>query len=241
MLLYRSSHVVSIERDRKRSAKVPQLSLNSLTLAFDSKTLFSDVSLTINQGDFAVIRGASGSGKSSFLRLLNRLNEPSSGSIAYDGTPLTNIEVTGYRRRVGYVQQTPILISGTVFENLTLPFKFKAADRPTPDRSQLEADLESFNLDDVKLDDTADNLSVGQKQRIALIRTMLTEPEIILGDEPTSALDPESRTIVEDRLRQINREQKTTVILVTHLEFNLDGTPARCFRIDGGRLAEESA
>jgi putative ABC transport system ATP-binding protein len=220
---------------------VSQLELHNLTLAFDDKTLFDNVSLTINQGDFIVIRGASGSGKSSFLRLLNRLGEPSLGSISYDGEPLAETEVTRYRRRVGYVQQTPILISGTVFDNLTLPFKFKASDRPTPDRSQLEADLESFNLDDVKLDDSADNLSVGQKQRIALIRTLLTEPEIILGDEPTSALDPESRTLVEDRLRQINREQKTTVILVTHLEFDLDGTPARCFRIDDGHLTQESA
>ncbi len=217
-----------------------QLELYNLTLTFDDRTLFDNVSLTINQGDFVVIRGASGSGKSSFLRLLNRLGEPSFGSIAYAGTPLAETEVTQYRRRVGYVQQTPILISGTVFENLTLPFKFKASNQPTPDRSQLEVDLQSFNLDDVKLDDSADNLSVGQKQRIALIRTLLTEPEIILGDEPTSALDPESRTLVEDRLRQINREQNTTVILVTHLEFNLDGTPVRCFRIDEGLLTEES-
>jgi putative ABC transport system ATP-binding protein len=217
------------------------LNLSNISLSFDDKTLFTDVSLTINQGDFIVIRGASGSGKSSFLRLLNRLNEPTSGTISSDSTLLTNTEVTAYRRRVGYVQQTPILISGTVHENLTLPFSYKSAVTNAPDRSRLEADLVEFNLVDVKLDDSADNLSVGQKQRIALIRTLLTEPDIILGDEPTSALDPESRTIVEDRLRKVNREQKTTIILVTHLEFDPGDTVARQFTIDKGQLREVTA
>lgn len=214
------------------------LSLTNITLAFDDKTLFTDVSLTISQGDFLIIRGTSGSGKTSFLRLLNRLNEPSSGTISSDGTPLSSTEVTNYRRRVGYVQQTPILISGTVHENLMLSFRYKSAGRDAPNRSQLEADLADFNLNDVKLDDLADNLSVGQKQRVALIRTLLTRPEVILGDEPTSALDPESRTIVEDRLRKVNREQNTTVILVTHLEFDPGDVSARKFMLDGGQLKE---
>ena len=217
------------------------LDLIKISLTFDDKTLFNDVSLTINQGDFIIIRGASGSGKSSFLRLLNRLTEPSSGTISSDGSTVTNTEVTTYRRRVGYVQQTPILIPGTVVENLTLPYKYKSATTETPDRSRLEADLVSFNLDDVKLDDLADNLSVGQKQRIALIRTLLTEPDIILGDEPTSALDPESRSIVEDRLRKVNREQNTTVILVTHLDFDPGDVVVRHFTIDDGHLKEGSA
>jgi putative ABC transport system ATP-binding protein len=217
------------------------LDLIKISLTFDDKTLFNDVSLTINQGDFIIIRGASGSGKSSFLRLLNRLTEPSSGTISSDGSTVTNTEVTTYRRRVGYVQQTPILIPGTVVENLTLPYKYKSATTESPDRSRLEADMVSFNLDDVKLDDLADNLSVGQKQRIALIRTLLTEPDIILGDEPTSALDPESRSIVEDRLRKVNREQNTTVILVTHLDFDPGDVVVRHFTIDGGHLKEGSA
>ena len=217
------------------------LNLSKITLSFDNKTLFSDVSLIINQGDFIVIRGASGSGKSSFLRLLNRLIEPSSGKISADGAALSNTEVTSYRRRVGYVQQTPMLISGTVLENLTLPYTYKSATTKTPDRPRLEEDMVRFNLDDVKLDDLADNLSVGQKQRIALIRTLLTEPDIILRDEPTSALDPESRSIVENRLRSVNREQNTTIVLVTHLDFDPGDKTARYFSIDDGHLREFSA
>ena len=218
-----------------------KLSLQKTGLSFDDKTLLTEVSLTIDQGDFIVIRGASGSGKSSFLRLLNRLGEPSSGSISIDGQSLAETEVTSYRRRVGYVQQTPILISGNVHDNLTLPFRYKSPTSEAPDRSKLESDLADFNLTDVKLDDAADNLSVGQKQRIALIRTLLTKPDVILCDEPTSALDPESRTIVEDRLRQINRDSRTTIVLVTHLEFDPGDIEARHFSIDGGRLTEVSA
>ena len=99
--------------------------------------------------------------------------------------------------------------------------------------------MSDFNLGDVGLDDPADKLSVGQKQRIALIRTLLTEPQIILGDEPTSALDPESRTIVEERLKQVNRERNTTVILVTHLAFDPGDIPARRFAIAKGQLTED--
>lgn len=218
-----------------------RLMLDHVGLSFDEKTLFENVSLAIDQGDFVVIRGASGSGKSSFLRLLNRLGEPSDGSIAADGTPLVDTEVTSYRRRVGYVQQTPILISGTVRDNLLLPFSYKAASTPVPGRDRLQSDLTGFNLTDVGLDDPADNLSVGQKQRIALIRTLLTGPDIILCDEPTSALDPESRAIVEDRLRHINREENTTIVLVTHLTFDPGDVPTRQFSIAGGQLTEVAA
>ena len=165
----------------------------------------------------------------------------SSGTITGNGGALVNAEVTSHRRRVGYVQQTPILISGTVHENLTLPFLYKSASEEPPDRARLEADLRDFNLGDIKLDDSADNLSVGQKQRIALIRTLLTDPEVILGDEPTSALDPESRTIVEDRLRKVNREQNTTIILVTHLEFDPGDVSARYFTLDDGQLTEKAS
>jgi len=218
-----------------------EIILTDITLAFDDKTLFTNVDLTIAQGDFIVIRGASGSGKSSFLRLLNRLAEPTTGTLFVDGEQIGSTEVTHYRRRVGYVQQTPVLISGTVAENLLLPFGYKSSTTAVPDRGQLDEHLNDFNLTDVKLDDPADKLSIGQKQRIALIRTVLTQPDIILGDEPTSALDPESRTIVEDRFRAINRDRKTTVVLVTHLEFDAGDTDARHFTIEGGQLSEALA
>ena len=215
-----------------------ELILDHLQLSFDDKTLLADLSLSISQGDFLVIRGQSGSGKSSFLRLLNRLAEPSSGSIRVDDEPLHEMDVTTYRRRVGYVQQTPIMVDGSVYDNLVLPFGYSSSTSDAPGRDHLASELESYNMKDVDLDEAADTLSVGQKQRVALIRTLLTEPDILLCDEPTSALDPESRHIVEDRIREVNRSRGTTVVLVTHLEFEPGDVETRSFVIQDGDMAE---
>tara|TARA_B100000700_G_scaffold319045_1_gene413468 strand:- start:366 stop:1022 length:657 start_codon:yes stop_codon:yes gene_type:complete len=214
------------------------LKLHALSLAFEDKRLLSNVDLTITQGDFVVIRGPSGSGKSSLLRLLNRLAEPASGQITIDDTPVSEVEVTGFRRRVGYVQQTPVMVSGTVFDNLTLPFGYASANTDAPSIEALKDLLDGYNLSDVDLDEDAEKLSVGQKQRVALIRTFLTRPEVILCDEPTSALDPDSREIVEAQLRRINREDRTTIILVTHLAFEAQDVVARHFSLGEGRLEE---
>ena len=214
------------------------LKLHALSLAFEDKRLLSNVDLTITQGDFVVIRGPSGSGKSSLLRLLNRLAEPASGQITIDDTPVSEVEVTGFRRRVGYVQQTPVMVSGTVFDNLTLPFGYASANTDAPSIEALKDLLDGYNLSDVDLDEDAEKLSVGQKQRVALIRTFLTLPEVILCDEPTSALDPASREIVEAQLRRINREDRTTIILVTHLAFEAQDVVGRHFSLGEGRLEE---
>ncbi|MBS11801.1 MAG: ABC transporter [Gemmatimonadetes bacterium] len=214
------------------------LKLHALSLAFEDKRLLSNVDLTITQGDFVVIRGPSGSGKSSLLRLLNRLAEPASGQITIDDTPVSEVEVTGFRRRVGYVQQTPVMVSGTVFDNLTLPFGYASANTDAPSIEALKDLLDGYNLSDVDLDEDAEKLSVGQKQRVALIRTFLTRPEVILCDEPTSALDPDSREIVEAQLRRINREDRTTIILVTHLAFEAQDVVGRHFSLGEGRLEE---
>lgn len=217
------------------------LTLDHITLAFGDRTLLRDCSLTISPGDFLVIRGASGSGKTSLLRLLNRLSEPSSGTILADGASVDDGDVTAYRRRVGYIQQTPVMLPGTVYDNLVLPFAYRSSDGDPPDRASLASDLADFNLADVSLDEPADTLSVGQKQRIALIRTLLTGPSVILCDEPTSALDPESRQIVEARLRGENAERSTTIVLVTHLDFEPGDLAVRDFTLSDGTLTETAA
>ncbi|MDP6041528.1 MAG: ATP-binding cassette domain-containing protein, partial [Candidatus Latescibacteria bacterium] len=161
-----------------------------------------------------------GIGKSSLLRLLNRLQEPTSGTILIDDKPVDEHDVTHLRRRIGYVQQTPIAIEGTVRDNLCLPYTFKAASRESsPDDHVLREKLDAYLLTDVQLDDNATELSVGQKQRIALIRILLVAPNLLICDEPTSALDPESKAVVERELERINRETQTSVILITHFAF----------------------
>jgi putative ABC transport system ATP-binding protein len=198
-----------------------KLELQNLSLQYNGKPpLFQNVNLTVNTGEFVVIQGPSGIGKSSLLRLLNRLQEPTSGTILIDDKPITEHEVTHLRRRIGYVQQTPITIEGSVRDNLLLPFAVKAADgASSPNDDDLRKKLDAYLLTEVQLDDNATELSVGQKQRIALIRILLIAPNLMICDEPTSALDPESRTVVERELERINRETQTSVILITHVDF----------------------
>ncbi len=216
------------------------IELNNLSLAYDSKApLFRDLNLSFNSNDFVLIQGPSGSGKSSLLRLLNRLQEPSSGTILIDNRPIDQYEITTLRRRIGYVQQVPVMVEGDVRKNLQLPFQFKASqDVLSPQDEDLRTWLNDFLLEEVALEDDAQLLSVGQKQRLALIRTLLTQPEVILCDEPTSALDNQSRTVVESWLERLNLAHNTGIVMVTHLDFAPAEVRPRKFMLEPGGLVE---
>ena len=216
------------------------IELKNVSLAYDSKApLFLDLNLTINANDFVLIQGPSGSGKSSLLRLTNRLQEPSGGAISIDNRPMDQYEATTLRRRIGYVQQVPVMVEGDVRKNLQLPFQFKASqDISLPKDEDLRAWLNDFLLEDVGLNDDAQRLSVGQKQRLALIRTLLTQPEIILCDEPTSALDSQSKTVVESWLERLNLDHNTGIVMVTHLDFTPAEVRPRKFILEPGGLVE---
>jgi len=197
----------------------------------DESPLATDMSAVFDAGDFVLIEGPSGSGKTSLLRLLNRLQEPASGQIRIDGKPLAEHEVTQLRRRVAYLQQSPVMLAGTVTDNLQLPFRYAASRGSTPpDAERIAALLDHYVLD-VRADADATRLSQGQKQRLALIRILLQEPQVLLCDEPTSALDPESRRIVQHELERQSVDHRRTVIVVTHLEFTPRETTARRFRL----------
>ena len=220
-----------------------RIELRNVCLQYDRKPpLFHGINLVVETGEFILIQGASGVGKSSLLRLMNRLQETTSGEILIDGQLIATYEVTSLRRKIGYVQQTPIMIPGSVEDNLDFPFRFHStgAQKP-PDTVEKQKWMETFLIQGVKLSDDAMKLSVGQKQRIALVRTVLTEPEILLCDEPTSALDQQSKEIVEDSLERLNIEQKIGVILVTHFDFVPDRAKSRRFLLQPDRLEEVSA
>ncbi len=216
------------------------LELRELTLQYPGKPpLFKGLNLTIEGGDFVFIQGPSGSGKSSLLRLLNRLQEPTSGRILVDDKPAERHDVRQLRRRIGYVQQTPIMVPGTIRENLVLPFRFRISQsQESPHDRVLQQRLKSYLLEDIDLEDDATQMSIGQKQRIALIRTLLTDPELILADEPSSALDGQSRSIVQTELERLNQEQGLAVVLVTHLDFQPETVRPRRFVLDQNGLLE---
>ena len=213
---------------------IPMFRLENVSLAYRTdRFLFRNVSLEVACGDLVLLQGPSGCGKSSFLKLLNRIQEPSEGRILFEGQPLDHVPVTQLRRRVSYLHQSPVLVKASVGENLRLPFRLRAAERKeAPGDAELKEWLERYLLSDVSLEDSAGNCSVGQKQRLCLIRALLLNPEVLLLDEPTSALDRESASIVEREIVRANRKTGISVFWVTHHPLELPASvPVRPFKM----------
>ncbi len=181
------------------------------------KVLFRKLSLGIKPGTFYHVKGLSGSGKSTFLRLIIRLEEPAQGRILFKGTPLTDTYPPHLRRAILYLPQTPVAIDGTVREYLLLPFTFKAnQDLEKPDDSRLMERLKVFLLDDIRLDDHTQTLSMGQLQRLCFIRGLLLSPAVLLLDEPTSSLDRQSAAIVRNHIEKLCKASGMTILMVSH-------------------------
>jgi putative ABC transport system ATP-binding protein len=218
--------------------------LRDLSLSFETRgVVFEHVDLTLGSGDFAVIQGPSGGGKTSLLRVLNRLQEPSEGALLVDGIPAAELNVLELRRKIGYLQQQPVMLEGSVRRNLDLPFQYAVAKHgPKPSWDEVRRHLDAFLLSEVGLDDDAQKLSVGQQQRVALIRSLLAKPSMLLCDEPTSALDGESKRVVEEALESIHIDEGIGVVLVTHLDFEPRRvTPRRLFLRPGDGIKEVGA
>jgi len=200
------------------------MTLDRVSFAYDDgPTILVDASVTIDKATYVLVKGPSGAGKSTLLRLLCLLEEPQSGQILLSGTPITDMLPAELRRSVAYVQQMPTLLPSSVRENLLLPFTFKAnADLKRPTDSDLEAFMERFLLDGVTLDTRADTLSVGQSQRICLIRSLLLRPKVILMDEPTASLDADSARVVLTKAAELVKGGMT-VIMISHSETRPEG------------------
>jgi putative ABC transport system ATP-binding protein len=190
----------------------PILEIEHLTLHVDDQTIVDDVTVDVPREQIIAIVGPSGAGKSSFLRLLNRLTEPSEGRVRLNGQDTREISPPALRRRVGMMMQTPYLFPGTVAENV----------RFGPEQRGETLDDETVNrlLARVGLDDYAGrevhNLSVGEAQRVSLARILANTPEVLLLDEPTSALDEDSEARAETLIREILRDRGLTGLIVTH-------------------------
>lgn len=193
------------------------LSIRDLTFGYPQRDkVFKRASADIQSGEFIVLEGPSGAGKSTLLRLLCRLEEPLAGTILFNGTPIDSIHPVRLRRSICYLQQTPTLVEGSVRDNLLLPFTLHGnADLKPPADERLTALLHEFLLDTIHLENPASALSVGQKQRLCVIRALLLSPHVMLLDEPTSSLDKESAAIVMQAAHSLNN-QGVTILLVTH-------------------------
>ena len=210
------------------------------------------VTVDINRGDVMVVIGPSGSGKSTFLRSLNLLEEPTGGSIVFDGVDITKkkvknaegkmvkLDIDQHRQKMGMVfQHFNLFPHMTILDNMTLaPMKVKGM-------SQQEAEAKALELlDRVGLKDRADaypiQLSGGQKQRVAIVRALAMEPDVMLFDEPTSALDPEMVGEVLDVMKELARDGMTMVVVTHEMGFAREVGSRILFMADG-QLVEEGS
>lgn len=194
--------------------------------------------LAVPEGSYVLVRGPSGAGKSTLLRLLCRLEAPDEGTILFRETPYEAMPPETLRRSVAYVHQMPQLISGSVRDNLLLPYSFKASTEvPVPDEEGMRSMLDSLLLDSVRLDDDASSLSVGQAQRVCFARTIMTVPDVLLLDEPTASLDAESAALVYEVAARLFREGRT-VMAVSHAEAS-PGETTHVLRVAQGKAEFE--
>lgn len=190
-------------------------------------TALRDVSLDIRRGEFIAVIGLSGAGKSTFLRSLNRMNEPSAGTIIFEGKDVTHIagkELTELRRRIGFIfQQFNLVRNLSVVKNVlsgrlshiswldSMLGRFPQRDREIALRYITEVGLAD------KVRSRADRLSGGQQQRVAIARALAQEPSVILADEPMASLDPKLSEVILGLLRRFNREEGITVVVNLHV------------------------
>lgn len=179
------------------------------------------------------IAGPSGSGKSTLLRLLNRLADPDSGRVLYEGVDVREADPLALRREVSLVPQLPALIEGTVHENIA--YGPRLAGHSFDTRSCLEL----AGLDpDFEGHDSA-KLSVGEQQRVMLARALALEPRVLLLDEPTSALDEAARDAVETTLRRLRARTAISIVLVTHDTEQARRLADYVVRIEAGRVTAQ--
>ena len=181
------------------------------------------------------LAGPSGSGKSTVLRLLDRLADPESGVVRYQGQDVRDRDPLALRREVGLVPQLPALLAGTVEENIR--FAAELGDRE-PDVPRL---LELAGLDASFAERDGARLSVGEQQRAMLARALALEPRVLLLDEPTSALDARARAAVEATLRDLRRRLDISLVLVTHDLGQARRMSDWLVRIDEGRAVEQGS
>ena len=207
---------------------------------FDKLAVLKGIDVDIYKGDVVCVIGASGSGKSTFLRCLNLLETPTDGSIEFDGVDLmgAKVDLNLHRQKMGMVfQQFNLFPHMTVLENLTCaPMMLKKVPKEEAEAKAMEL-LERVGLAD-RADTYPNKLSGGQKQRVAIVRALCMDPEVMLFDEPTSALDPEMVGEVLDVMKTLAKKGLTMVVVTHEMGFARE-VSNRVLFLDDGNIAEE--
>ena len=214
--------------------------IKDLQKKFGNLTVFDGLSETICKGDVVVIIGPSGGGKSTFIRCLNLLEQPTAGKIYFEGEDITakGFDVNKHRQKVGMVfQQFNLFNNLTVLENITISLTKVKKQSEEESKAKALKLLKRVGLED-KANAYPSQLSGGQKQRIAIVRALAMEPDVLLFDEPTSALDPEMVGEVLQVISDLARDG-ITMVVVTHEMGFARKVGTRVLFMDGGQIAEQ--
>ena len=217
------------------------IDVKGLSKSFGNHLVLDNIDQHISPGEKVVVIGPSGSGKYTFLRCLNLLEQPTAGTITFDGVVITDprVDIDAIRRQMGMVFQ-----HFNLFPNMTIRRNITLAPVRTGLMKQEEADAEAAKLlERVGLTEKADSypaqLSGGQKQRIAIVRALAMKPKLMLFDEPTSALDPEMVGEVLDVMKELAREGMTMVVVTHEMGFARE-VGSRVLFMDGGHILEQN-
>jgi putative ABC transport system ATP-binding protein len=227
---------------------VPAFSLRQVQQIRGDVHTLREIDLDLPAGEVVAIVGPSGAGKTSLIRLLDRLDDPVSGTVAYRGAPIESIHVRELRRRVGFVFQTPVMFAGTVADNLALardlahdaagapsvePLRVARGQAPEPDDA-----LRLAGVDPTLASRDAQSLSGGERQRVSIARALMTGPEALLLDEPTSALDPDVADHILATIRTLAGTMDLTVVMVSHRLEEARAVSTHTVFMEGGRVIE---
>ena len=213
------------------------LRADKLGRSVPGKVLVTEATFEVRKAEILVIVGPSGSGKSSLLRLLNRLDEPTEGKVYLDEADYRQFAPRELRRRVGMVMQRPYLFAGTVLENLRFGPRQRGTDL-SPEAAQ--GLLAGVGLSGFASRYVA-NLSGGEAQRVSFARALANSPEFLLLDEPTSALDEDAKREVEAVIRRLGHDQGVGSVLVTHDAAQAARLAERVLVLEGGRIVRSGS
>ncbi|MBP2252659.1 putative ABC transport system ATP-binding protein [Halarchaeum solikamskense] len=226
-------------RSDDASDRPPVLETDALTYRLGDRTVLDAVSVAVADGETLAVVGPSGAGKSTLLRLLVRLDEPDAGTVRFEGRDYRTLDPRTLRERVGLVPQQSALVDGTVRENITLGPRLR--DEPVDDAAA-ERLLVRLGLSGT-MERDVNALSGGEAQRVALARTLVNDPDVLLLDEPTASLDADTEATVETVLSDLVDEYSLTAVVVTHdiAQAARLASDALVFDGDGGVERESTA
>lgn len=235
MIINEGTYSMAVDQVTNTQDEPILIQTQALTRVVDGQPLVDRVSLDIHHTEVAAVVGPSGAGKSSFLRLLNRLDEPTAGTVIFKGQDYRAIPPRELRQQVGMVMQFPFLFPGTVAENIRFGPRQRGEVIPTQRIEQLleRVRLPGYASRDVQF------LSGGEAQRVSLARTLANDPQVLLLDEPTASLDEAAIHDIEELLKTIIQSERLTCVIVTHDMAQAARLAHKAFVLEQGKLVRQ--